>query len=70
MVTFPKVYAMNMESPTLLVVDSTVVVVYPKVYVISTEGLAQHVACSVQYGEHWRPESKVRKRDKKGWQEG
>ena len=40
MVMFPKVYAMNMESPTLLVVDSTVVVVYPKVYVISTEGLA------------------------------
>ena len=48
MVTFPKVYAMNTESPTLLVVDSTT---YLKVYVISTEGLAQHVACSVQYGD-------------------
>ena len=56
-VTFTKVYATNTESPTLVVVDSTVVrwsrfrnntegPTLAVVYVSSTEGLASHVACS------------------------
>ena len=76
MVTFPKVYATSMESPTLLYssqfnrgmmvtfpkvyrMPHTVIsrfnrgtmIAYLKVYVISMEGLAQHMASSVQYDD-------------------